>query len=45
MDDEDEWVEEKEDHSRSNPVKKANDPADIIEINARLFKVTEFYID
>jgi HrpA-like RNA helicase len=45
MDDEDEWVEEKEDHARANPVKKASDPADIIEINARPFKVTEFYID
>jgi len=45
MDDEDEWVEEKDDHGRNNPVKKSNDPADIIEINARLFKVTEFYID
>lgn len=44
-DDEDEWVEEKKDVSNQNPVKKANDPAEIIEINARPFKVTEFYID
>ena len=28
-----------------NPVKKERDPADIIEINARLFRVSEFYID
>jgi hypothetical protein len=27
------------------PVKKADDPADVIVINARCFKVTEFYID
>ena len=27
------------------PVKKAEDPADVVVINARCFKVTEFYID
>jgi len=45
MEDSDEWVEEKKDNSMKNPVKKANDPAEIVEINARLFKVTEFYVD
>ena len=45
MEDEDEWVEELKDANKSNPVKKANDPAEIVEINARPFKVTEFYVD
>ena len=27
------------------PVKRARDPAEIIEINARLFTVKEFYLD
>ena len=27
------------------PIKKASDPADVIVINARCFKVQEFYID
>jgi hypothetical protein len=27
------------------PVKKAQDPADVVEINARCFKVTELYLD
>ena len=27
------------------PIQVTNDPAEIVEINARLFKVTEFYID
>jgi hypothetical protein len=45
MDDDDEWVEEKQDPGRRNPIKQTNDPADIVEINARLYKVTEFYID
>ena len=44
-DDDDEWVEEKPDPGQSMPVKKTDDPAEIVEINARLFKVTEFYID
>jgi hypothetical protein len=38
-------VEEKEDKRMKAPVKKALDPADVIEINARTFKVTERYID
>lgn len=29
----------------SLPVRKAEDPADVVVINARCFKVTEFYID
>ena len=45
MEDSDEWIEEKKDTGMKNPVKKANDPAEIVEINARLFKVTEFYVD
>lgn len=28
-----------------NPIKKVTDPAEIVEINARMFEVTEFYID
>jgi hypothetical protein len=27
------------------PIKKADDPADVVVINARCFKVTEYYID
>jgi HrpA-like RNA helicase len=27
------------------PIKKADDPADVVVINARCFKVQEFYID
>jgi hypothetical protein len=27
------------------PVEKKNDPADVIEINARLYEVKEFYMD
>ena len=45
-DDEDEYIDQSKGMSGSkNPVKKARDPADIIEINARLFQVKEFYID
>ena len=40
-----EWIEEKRDANMNNPVKKASDPADVVEINARLYKVTDFYID
>ena len=42
---EDEWVEDKVDNRMVSPVQKQNDPVDIIEINARPFKVTDFYID
>lgn len=45
MEDEDEWVEESKDNGKYMPIKKADDPADIIEINARMFKVTSYYID
>ena len=27
------------------PIKKASDPAEIVEINARMFAVQEFYLD
>ena len=27
------------------PVKKTNDPAEIIEINAKIFEIKEFYLD
>ena len=45
LEDEDEWVEESKDNGKYNPVKKTTDPAEIVEINARLFKVTAYYID
>lgn len=45
MQDEDEWIEEKRDNRHAMPVKKAIDPAEVVEISARMFKVTEFYID
>lgn len=45
MQDDDEWIEEKKGNAGNMPVVKANDPAEVVEINARMFKVTEFYID
>ena len=45
LEDEDEYVEEKEDTGRQMPVKQASDPADIISIDSKGFKVTDFYID
>ena len=44
-DSDDEWVETKESGQNRAPVKKADDPAELIEINARLFTVQEFYLD
>jgi HrpA-like RNA helicase len=41
--DEDQWVVTRP--IVSMPVRKAEDPADVVVINARCFKVTEFYID
>lgn len=40
---EDQWIETKQ--VNKNPVKKALDPADVIEINARCFTVKDFYLD
>jgi hypothetical protein len=45
MNEEDEWVEDKIDQRMVSPVQKQKDPVEIIEINARPFKVTDFYID
>ncbi|CDW71563.1 nucleic acid helicase [Stylonychia lemnae] len=43
---EDEWVEATEIHNKNvMPIEKQQDPADVIEINARLFEVKEFYLD
>lgn len=42
-DDEDEWIVTKP--VDKMPIKKADDPADVVVINARCFKVTEYYID
>jgi HrpA-like RNA helicase len=42
-DDDDEWVEKKP--VEKAPVKKADDPADVVVINARCFKVEELYLD
>lgn len=39
----DEWVTTKP--VEKNPIKPQEDPADVVVINARCFKVTEFYID
>ena len=39
----DEWVETKP--VVKNPIKKAVDPADVIEINARCYAVKDFYLD
>ena len=43
--DDDEWVEDRGQHRHVMPVAQSDDPAEIVEINARPFKVTEFYID
>lgn len=40
---EDQWIETKQ--VNKNFVKKALDPADVIEINARCFTVKDFYLD
>ena len=43
---EDEWVENADIvQHKAMPVEKRNDPAEVIEINARLFEVKEFYIE
>jgi len=42
----DEWVESTEIHNKNvMPIERQKDPADVIEINARLFEVKEFYLD
>ena len=43
--DDDQWVETKPSDLNLLPVKKVEDPVDIIEINARMFAVQEFYLD
>ena len=43
--DEDEWVENTYGQKNAMPVEKKNDPAEIIEINARLYEVQEVYQD
>jgi hypothetical protein len=46
VDDDDQWV-DNADMIKKNmmPVEKRKDPADVIEINLRLFHVEELYID
>ena len=42
----DEWVESTDVINRNvMPIEKQNDPAEVIEINARLFEVKEFYLE
>jgi hypothetical protein len=43
--DDDQWVETKPSDLNVLPVKKVEDPVDIVEINARMFAVQEFYLD
>ena len=43
--DEDEWIDKKPATFMEMPVKKAADPADVIEINARCFEIKEMYLD
>lgn len=43
---EDEWVENEElEQKNLMPVERRNDPATVIEINARMFRVEEDYLD
>ena len=44
-DDEDQWVEQKPTNIMEMPVKEQNDKVDIIEINARMFEVRQYYLD
>jgi HrpA-like RNA helicase len=44
-DDDDEWVNTDKPTFNVMPVQKAEDPCEIVEINARLFQVKEFYLD
>ena len=41
----DQWVENKVTSVMEKPVKEQKDKCDIIEINARMFEVREFYLD
>jgi HrpA-like RNA helicase len=43
--DEDEWVETDYNPKNMMPIEKKNDPAEVIEINARMYEVSEFYLD
>lgn len=46
MDEEDEWVESGDIAQKNQmPVEKRNDPAEVIEINARLYHVEDLYMD
>lgn len=45
MDDEDQWVETNVEPRNTMPVEKKSDPAEVIEINARLFSVQELYLE
>ena len=42
---EDEWIENKPNSVMGMPVKKTLDPAEIIEINAKIYEIKEFYLD
>lgn len=43
--DEDEWVETRATNVMEMPVKETSDKCDIIEINARMYEVRQFYLD
>lgn len=44
-DSDDEWISTQKPAFNVMPVKKAEDPCEIIEINARLYTVKDFYMD
>lgn len=45
-DDDDQWTDDQMMQSKNvMPVERMNDPAEVVEINLRLFKVEEIYID
>ena len=44
-DDEDQWVEQKTTNVMEMPVKESDDKCDIIEINARMYEVRQYYLD
>ena len=45
MTEEDQWVETKATSVMEMPVKETTDKCSIIEINARMYEVREFYLD
>jgi hypothetical protein len=45
INEEDQWIETKATNVMQMPVKEAKDKCQLIEINARMYEVREFYLD